>query len=188
MVHWFVWWAVIWFLEMYCGAQDIKTFQLHLGAVSQICSWWKLVQFQRFCWFVCCVELSARKADTVNSSFIQYKRCTLFKSLEKVSLLSVRPIRRIRLIRSRALPEVSIWIFSWVPVSVSPFTLTQESVSSSQQGCRVLGFPCIGRQSRGTPNSLTPARAAKLKLFTVSLNISQSLQNNHWSFISTLYN
>lgn len=36
MAHSFVWWAVIWFLEIHCGSQDIKTFQSHLGAESDL--------------------------------------------------------------------------------------------------------------------------------------------------------
>lgn len=184
MVHSFVWRAVIWFLEMYCGAQAIKTFQLHLGAVSQICSWWKFVRFQRFWWFVCSVELSVRKAGTVNSSFIQYTRYTLFKSLEKVSFLSVRLIRQIG-------PELFLKCQSeFSPGCLSAWVLLHlhrnQCLPASRD--RVLGFPCKGRHSRGTPNSLTPAWAAKLKLFTVSHNISQSLQNSHWSFSSSLYN
>lgn len=42
--------------------------------------------------------------------------------------------------RTRALTELAIQIFSQVPVSMSPFTLAQKSVSFSHRGLRVLGY------------------------------------------------
>lgn len=134
MAHSFVWWAVIWLLEIYCRSQDIKTFQSHLGAVSQICSWWKQVQFQRYWWFVDCLELFIRKAGTVNSSFIQYKKCALFKRLKKFSPFSMRLIRSIG-------PEL---ILNWESkFSPSPSTRAHKSGCFSHQGLGLLG--CLAK-------------------------------------------
>lgn len=174
MVPNFVWWAVIWFLEMDCGAQDKKTFQLHLGTVSQICSWWKLLQFHRQRWSLCCMELSIRKAGTVNSSFSSTKKKPFFQMLEEV-FHGTNQINR-----TGPLTDLVIWVLSWVPVGISSFTLARKSASFSHQALSP-GLPCKDRETRGTLNAFPPAWAAKWKLFWISHNISEIFHNNHWS-------